>query len=262
MKGKALWPFIPAWLDEADLSAAEFRLLCHLWRWAGQSAETWRSAKKLEEALKISKPYRKRLLASLRAKGFLIVTNGHRGKSNHYSLRVPKGLPADTPNELKGDTEEHPNDRKGAPSRYPNQGERGIPQYPKGLPTDTPREPSIGTPQSGNSKKGEWRSRIGKLFNRRATTSWDKAETNAFESWWKNQRSNPDLEADFEAIEQFRSEYSSYQGSAFVPHPRKTISSLVNNWASEVTKAKEHLPTLTNKLNSNASNPDKYASGF
>lgn len=36
-------PFIPAWLDDAGLSQAEFRLYCHLWRRADRNGIAWPS---------------------------------------------------------------------------------------------------------------------------------------------------------------------------------------------------------------------------
>ena len=47
-------PFIPAWLDDADLTAVEFRLLAHVWRRAGKKGACYESVAKMAAHIGVS----------------------------------------------------------------------------------------------------------------------------------------------------------------------------------------------------------------
>lgn len=79
-------PFIPSWLDEAGLSATEFRVLCNLWRRAERETLTcFPSAANIMETCRVAENTLWKVLRSLERKGFLSRTKG-RHNSNTYTL--------------------------------------------------------------------------------------------------------------------------------------------------------------------------------
>jgi predicted transcriptional regulator len=80
-------PFIPAWLDDAGLSPAEFRVLCHLIRRAdNKTGIAWPSYASMTESLAMSKSTINRSIASLEKRGLLAKTGKPFGGSCRYRV--------------------------------------------------------------------------------------------------------------------------------------------------------------------------------
>ena len=163
-KQEPLWPFIPRWLMDADLTAPEFRLLCYLWSWAGKKGNLWRPATKIEKELKLGRSNRKKCTAALQARGLVVVKAGHNGRANHYHLnRTKESIAASATDyatrkaeaqKAKGATNTPPYDaNKGATNTPPFNQSRGLDSARKGPLMHPPTEPSLGTVQCGNTPK-------------------------------------------------------------------------------------------------------------
>ena len=80
-------PFIPSWLDDAGLTAAQFRVLCHLWRSKGPRG-CFPGADRIMRACRISENTVWKTLRDLEALGLIARKKFYRN-SNSYDLIVP-----------------------------------------------------------------------------------------------------------------------------------------------------------------------------
>lgn len=91
-------PFIPSWIDDAQLSAAEFRVLCHLWRRADhKSLKCYPAAKSIMITCRISENTFWRVLRKLESRGLIRREKGKRA-SNLYTVIEfpPQSAPKET----------------------------------------------------------------------------------------------------------------------------------------------------------------------
>lgn len=105
-------PFIPAWIDDAGLSAAEFRIYCHLARRADNAnGLAWPSYEAMEESCGLSRRTVARALASLVKRKLIEKAGKPFGGSARYRLlepMMPPEAPLDTPNGANADTNGNP----------------------------------------------------------------------------------------------------------------------------------------------------------
>jgi hypothetical protein len=80
-------PFVPVWLDEANLTANEFRVLCNLWRRADAAGVCWPSAPRIAADCRIHRDTVWSCLRSLEQGGW-ITRSKFRRNSNQYQLHV------------------------------------------------------------------------------------------------------------------------------------------------------------------------------
>lgn len=93
-------PFIPAWLDDAALSQAEFRLYCHLCRRAGRDGIAWTNAETISKVCRVSRNTVWPAIENLESKHHLIKRLGKPfGRANRYQVLVPIE-PNETPIEI------------------------------------------------------------------------------------------------------------------------------------------------------------------
>jgi hypothetical protein len=83
-------PFIPAWMDELEISPIQFRILANLWRRAGQDNVAWPSGATIAEDCHIDRDTLWDNLTALEQAG-LVKRSSARGTSNRYTLLVPVG---------------------------------------------------------------------------------------------------------------------------------------------------------------------------
>ena len=127
-------PFIPAWLDDAGLSQAEFRLYCHLCRRADKKTGlAWPQAESIARDCSMARNTVWKSIRSLEAKGFIRRVGKSFAGSNRYRVMVPtigaNEAPIDTsPNQRKseppiGANESHQSaqmdSREGSPTKFP-----------------------------------------------------------------------------------------------------------------------------------------------
>ena len=86
--GRAHRPFIPAWLDDAELSLPDVRVLVHLWRRAGKKCTCWPSAPSIAQACHLRVATVWGSIARLETAGFL-TRRKHWRNSNEYVLTIP-----------------------------------------------------------------------------------------------------------------------------------------------------------------------------
>ena len=80
-------PFIPAWLDEAGLTQAEFRLYCHLCRRAdNQTGVAWPSYQAIQDSCGLSRKTVWRNLKDLEAHGLIAKVGKPFGGSSRYKI--------------------------------------------------------------------------------------------------------------------------------------------------------------------------------
>lgn len=86
-------PFIPAWLDEAGLSHAEFRLYCHLCRRSDKSGIAWPSADSISSDCRMARNTVWKVIKSLEAKG-MILREGKpfQGQNRYRVIDQPIGV--------------------------------------------------------------------------------------------------------------------------------------------------------------------------
>jgi len=92
-------PFIPLWLDQADLSPAQFRVLSTLWRRAGRKGQCWPTRDTLWKDCKIHRDTLGDVLNELEANGW-ISRSKLPGNRNLYTLIVGGKEGPTTDNEL------------------------------------------------------------------------------------------------------------------------------------------------------------------
>jgi len=151
-------PFIPAWLDDGDLTPNQFRVMCHLWRRADDSQLCWPSVPSIATVCKIHRDTVWAVLRVLEEKG-LIARFEMRGRSNRYRILIPSGNegpggngggnegPAETkgrpPAESDGLHPAETKGREGNPRKEPQRRSREIPaamSFPENLSTPAFRE--------------------------------------------------------------------------------------------------------------------------
>lgn len=81
-------PFIPAWLDDAQLPASDFRILAHLWRRADRAGTCFPAAPSIAKCCRLNVDTVWKSLARLQGKGYLS-RGKHFRNSNLYRLTVP-----------------------------------------------------------------------------------------------------------------------------------------------------------------------------
>lgn len=81
-------PLIPRWLDDANLSVAEFRILCHLWRRAGKQGRCWPGVASIAKTCRLNEKTAWKALKKLEANKLLRREKRVRN-SNEYHLAVP-----------------------------------------------------------------------------------------------------------------------------------------------------------------------------
>lgn len=81
-------PFIPAWLDDLNLTANEFRVLCHLWRRAGSDGVCFPGGDSIRKACRVSDPTLWAVLRKLESRG-LLERRKRFSNSNSYRMMVP-----------------------------------------------------------------------------------------------------------------------------------------------------------------------------
>lgn len=81
-------PFIPAWFDELELTASEFRLLAHLWRRADKSGACYPSVPTIIACCRVTENTVWKVLRSLEHRGLLKRERRLR-TSNLYRLVIP-----------------------------------------------------------------------------------------------------------------------------------------------------------------------------
>ncbi|RYD80491.1 MAG: helix-turn-helix domain-containing protein [Verrucomicrobiaceae bacterium] len=87
MNDAPLIPFIPAWLDDAKLSQAEFRIYCHLRRRADNTTGiAWPSYESMQETCGVGRATVHRTLASLQSKGLIEKAGKPFGGSCRYRV--------------------------------------------------------------------------------------------------------------------------------------------------------------------------------
>lgn len=91
-----LRPFIPVWLDDAGLSASEFRVLCHLWRRADKDGFAWPGQREISRACKIKLNTVGRVLKTLENGGYFSVIKGKGTTPSKYSLAAKYETNGDT----------------------------------------------------------------------------------------------------------------------------------------------------------------------
>jgi biotin operon repressor len=83
-------PFIPAWLDEAGLSQAEFRVFCHLCRRACNDAGVaWPSYDSIGEVCGMGRATVARCLRELEKRGLIVKDGKPFGGSSRYRITPP-----------------------------------------------------------------------------------------------------------------------------------------------------------------------------
>ncbi len=83
-------PFIPAWLDEAGLSQAEFRLYCHLCRRAdNETGIAWPSYESIAASCHMARNTAWRTLKQLAKRGLVRSIGKKFGTSNRYQILTP-----------------------------------------------------------------------------------------------------------------------------------------------------------------------------
>jgi hypothetical protein len=97
-------PFVPAWLDDSDLTTSEFRVLAHLWRRADRSCTCYPAAASICKICHISDNTLWSVLRSLEKKGYLTRSKRDRN-SNLYCLAHFDGRP-------QGEMESHESPQK------------------------------------------------------------------------------------------------------------------------------------------------------
>lgn len=89
-----LRPFVPAWFDELGLSAAEFRVLMHLWRWARTKngvKPCTSTARTIQRTCRLSEPTVWKCLRSLEVRGLLQRSKRFQ-ESNVYHVKMPSPI--------------------------------------------------------------------------------------------------------------------------------------------------------------------------
>jgi len=144
-------PFIPAWLDDADLSQAEFRVYCHLCRRAdNKTGVAWPQADNIARDCRMSRNTVWKTLRSLEAKGLIRRVGKPFAGSNRYQTLVPPIGANETPNETDANRtnseppiganeirqSDHMSSREGSTSKVPqgresNTAERIYDAYPR-----------------------------------------------------------------------------------------------------------------------------------
>ena len=132
-------PFIPAWLDDAELPQAEFRILCHLSRRAGnQSGIAYPSIESMATVCGMSDRTVKRCLQSLVGMKLIESAGKPFGGSTRYRLLSPIVTPEtrlESPNSDTG------NPIEAAPIVTPERDNLG-----RGVPSIVTPEPKEGSP--------------------------------------------------------------------------------------------------------------------
>lgn len=116
-----LKPFLPAWFDEAELPAPEFRVLCHLWRRADRAGESFPGVQSVARKCRLDEGTVWSALKQLEERGMLKRTQ-RPGRSNLYQVLIPSEVtlpfrvtthPAVSGDQARGKTGRHPLDFAG-----------------------------------------------------------------------------------------------------------------------------------------------------
>lgn len=137
-----LKPFIPAWLDEAGLSSAEFRTFCHILRSAdNNTGKAWPSYKRMTKIMGMAKSTVRRCIEELERRKFIEKIGKPFGGSCRYracSIVPPEGQKESSNSSTRGTNEaasivspEADNSPSHDASIVPPEGREGSP--PKGI---------------------------------------------------------------------------------------------------------------------------------
>ena len=144
-------PFIPAWLDDMQLSPDAFRLLCHFWRRAGSPSRPCFSGRNdICATVGFSATNKRRLKKSveeLEARG-LIRRERRDGTTNHWYVAFP---PPTTPDAKTAPGAEVAPATKTASTEGPK---RTPPEVPQQHREGGPKSPPKGSPVEGPPKEG------------------------------------------------------------------------------------------------------------
>ena len=143
-------PFIPAWLDDARLSQAEFRLYCHLCRRADKNGIAWPSYQSIQDACGFSHKTVWRIVKELENRGMITKAGKPFGGSCRYRVFpiVSPGESLDISNSVTTGTIATPIVSLGEPLKAPQ-------SFPSGNSNRSPEETPIVSPgeREGNPMK-------------------------------------------------------------------------------------------------------------
>ena len=194
-------PFIPAWLDEAGLTAADFRVLANLWRRAGRRGVCWPAVSSIARTCRLDLKTVWAVLRRLEAAGFLRRQKHYRN-ANEYVLTVwsidPNGTPTQpveltqtAPRQLT-QTAPHPIDPFGTPPRYSIEGtpKKGVSEgththaWPTAIPDDVVNRIAAALYMAADAVVKEWDTyHKRKLAYRDAPPATDGEVWDGFEGW-------------------------------------------------------------------------------
>ena len=240
--------FIHGKLDEAGLSPAGFRVLCHLFRRQGKNG-AYPSADSMSEICRLEKKTVFRALRELEERHFIVRT-ARPGRPTVYALQamatwVPTGRPKRHPGwptdrqvgcqTGRGSTQKAPHEV------YPISISKEV--NPEEVDLDLELEvPAVGKKDSKTKSVSQMpttdsQKRFSQIMGRRLTTAWSPKELAAFKAL------GPLDESDLESVEAFYRDNQSNEKA----YLRTSLSTLLNNFPGEVDRARTWERTTTNR---------------
>lgn len=231
--------FVHSSLDDAGLSVYAFRVYCHIARRANRKGSAFPGADSMSSVCGMGRTKIKEAVKELEDRNMLVVHRTSGGtKSNVYVLTSQSNwIPSRNTTGLCDDP--HPVAERPAPSRittpkviHEGNPDKDIPPTPKGECSGSELRPKKQNPTESNLKYS-----IHTWFKRRPSTQWSKKEMAALKvlTMAYADSTEEELAEDLDLLEW----YYTKSGCKFC---RRDPFTLMNNWPSEIDRAKEYKP--------------------